>query len=74
MGATDRTYVSGRFALDLQGGFAGFVKSVDGGAIKANVISEPAGPDNIVHKHIGQPEYDAISIQLGLSSSPAVND
>jgi T4-like virus tail tube protein gp19 len=74
MAATDRTYVSGRFALDLQGGFAGFLKSVDGGAVKAPVISEPAGLDNIVHKHLGSPEYDAISIQLGLSSSPAIND
>ena len=74
MGATDRTYVSGRFALDLNGGFAGFLKSCEGGDIKANVISEPAGLDNRVHKHIGQPEYGDIKLQLGLSSSPAIND
>ena len=29
MGATDRTYVSGRFALDLNGGFAGFLSFVE---------------------------------------------
>ncbi len=74
MGATDRTYVSGRFALDLNGGFAGFLKSTEGGEVKANVISEPAGLDNRVHKHIGQPEYGDIKLQLGLSSSPAIND
>jgi hypothetical protein len=74
MAVTDRTYVSGRFALDLNGGFAGFLKSVEGGSLKANVITEPAGLDNRVHKHIGQPEYGDIKLQLGLSSSPAIND
>jgi phage tail-like protein len=73
MALTKRGYVSSHFALELSGGFAGFLKSVDGGNLKAPVMTEPAGADNYVHKHIGSPDFDEISFQIGLSTSVAVN-
>lgn len=67
-------YSVSNFALELDGAMAGFLNSAEGGTVSAPVIEEVAGQDIINRKHIGQPIYDAIEIQLGLSSSPAVND
>lgn len=70
---TNRAYVASHFALELSGGFAGFIKSVEGGNLKAPLMSEPAGADNIVHKHIGSPEFDDITFEIGLSTCPSVD-
>jgi hypothetical protein len=71
---TTRSYVSGNFFLNLDGVKAGFVKSVDGGAISAEVIEEPTGPASFVKKHIGTPKYEDFSLQIGFSMSTAVYD
>jgi phage tail-like protein len=60
-----RSYVAGNFLLKLDGVDAGFVKSVDGGAISAEVINEPAGNAYFVRKHIGAPKYEELTIQIG---------
>jgi len=52
----------------------GFVKSVAGGAIEAEVINEPAGPTYFIKKHIGQPKYQDFEVQLGFTMSKAVYD
>jgi hypothetical protein len=67
-----RSYVAGTFQLKLDGIEAGFIKSVDGGAISAEVISEPVGPAAYVKKHIGPPRYEDFSIELGLWMAKAV--
>ena len=66
------TYVGSNFQLKLDGLDAGFLKSVDGGAITAEVINEPAGPSNLMKKRIGPPRYEAFTIQLGLWMGNAV--
>jgi len=43
MPVTQRSFAAGNFLLRLDDVDAGFVKSIDGGAIHADVISEPAG-------------------------------
>jgi hypothetical protein len=48
-GATDRTYVAGRFALQLSGGFAGFLKSADGVHVTAEVVNEVPANSPIGH-------------------------
>jgi len=63
----ERSYVSGNFFLTLDGAKCGYVKSVDGGAISAEVINEPAGPSYFVKKRIGQPKYEDITVQIGFS-------
>jgi len=72
--ADGRSYVAGNFMLDLDGVKSGFLKSVDGGGIKADVIEEPAGEDYYAKKHIGQPKYEEFEIQIGAAMSKAVYD
>jgi hypothetical protein len=64
-----RSYVSGNFFLTLNGVKTGFIKSVDGGGISAEVINEPSGPNYFTKKHIGQPKYEDFAIQVGFSNS-----
>ena len=70
---TTRTYVASRFAIDL-GGTPGFLKSLEGGNVKAAVMTEGVSAHNTVFKSIGIPEIDDVSFQIGLSSSPQLND
>jgi hypothetical protein len=58
--------------LILDGVNCGRLRSIDGGSIFADVISEPAGPGQIIKKHIGVPMYEAFAAEVGLNSSPAV--
>ena len=67
-------YVTGNFQLRLDGVDAGFLKSVDGGAISAEVINEPAGSSNFLKKHIGPPRYEAFAIQIGLWMGKAASE
>ena len=61
-----RSYVAGTFQLKLEGIETGFIKSVDGGAIAAEVIHETVGPTAYVKKHVGPPRYEDFSIEVGL--------
>ena len=72
MTTENRSYVSGNFFFNLDGVKCGYVKSVDGGAISAEVISEAAGPSYYTKKHVGSPKYEDISLQIGFSMSRAV--
>jgi len=68
----DRSYVSGNFMFNLQGVKCGFIKSISGGDISAEVINESVGPDYFTKKHIGQPKYGDFEMQLGFSMSKPV--
>lgn len=65
-----RSYAAGRTLLSLDQQEIGFVKSYEGGAIAAEVISEPAGATAFIKKHLGQPRYEDIILGLSLSTSP----
>jgi hypothetical protein len=54
---------AGSSALELDGQFVDFLKSVEGGFPKSEVIHEPVGPNMIVKKHIGPPKFQDIAIQ-----------
>jgi len=69
-----RSYVAGNFLLKLDGVEAGFIKSIDGGAIYAEVINEQVGPSYFVKKHIGPPKYEDFTIQVGLWMGKPVYD
>ena len=69
-----RSFVSGNFFLTLNGVKTGFIKSVDGGGISAEVINEPSGPNYFTKKHIGQPKYEDFAIQVGFSNSKQLYD
>jgi hypothetical protein len=63
----NRRFAAGRFALDLGGKVVGFLRSVEGGAISADVIAEPRGK-----KHIGPPRYEDVLLGLDLSLDKSV--
>lgn len=67
-----RTYTAGSHALQLEGANSGFLKSVQGGAISADVITEPVGPDYYMQKHIGAPKYEEFAASLGFTSAKPV--
>jgi len=71
-GAGSHSFVSERYYLELDGREVGFVKSIDGGGISAEVIQERSGPDNFVHKHIGAPKYEEVAIEAGFSLDEAL--
>jgi phage tail-like protein len=64
--------VGGNFGLNLDGKPCGFLKSVSGGAVSAEVITEQIGVDHVTHKHIGSPKYEDFSLEFGFSMPEAV--
>lgn len=64
-----RSYTAGKFALDLDGDFAGWIQSVEGGQASADVVVEKVGADLIQHKHIAGVKYEDISVNCGTSMS-----
>jgi len=68
----NRVYVSSRFALHVDGQSAltpGFVKSVDGGGITADVITVQTGKTTDLWRYSGKPKYEDFTIQVGMGMS-----
>lgn len=63
-----------RFGLQLDGVFAGWLHSADGGYPVADVVSEKMGPDLAVNKHLGKVKYEEIEITFGAGMSKAIYD
>lgn len=62
------SFSSGRFMFVLDGApITGYIKSVDGGAVKGTVIEEQIGPDYTKFKHLATVEIDPITVQLGMA-------
>lgn len=69
-----RSYVSGRFALALDGSQVGVLKSVDGGGATADVIEETVGSDRFAHKHLGNVKYEDFSMQFDFGMKKGIYD
>ena len=69
--ANARSYTAGRFALDLDGAIAGYVKSVTGGNIKGEVAVHQLGPDNIQKKHLATITHEPFTVEVGMGMSKA---
>src|SRR5262245_29034640 len=69
-----RGYTAGRFMLDVDGFPCGFVKSVEGGAIAADVVVEPIGSTYHARKHLGTPRYEELTLGIDLSLDRSVYD
>lgn len=61
-----RSYVGGRFALEIEGVEAGWVRSVEGGGGSGEVVEEFLGSS--LRKHLGQPKYDDFSLKADVGS------
>lgn len=69
-----RSYTAGKYALDLNGVTAGWIKSGEGGHAVADVVVEKVATDLIWHKHIAGVKYEDISISCGTAMSKAYYD
>jgi hypothetical protein len=70
--AGTRSFATSRFLLELDGAACGFLRSVEGGALTADVVEEPLGTDTFVKKHLGAPRVEPLELELDLSLAPAV--
>jgi len=70
-----RTYVSGNFQLVLDGVKTGFLKSVEGGAATAEVVSEASDQSSpFIKKHLGAITYEPLVVEFGLSMDKSIYD
>lgn len=65
-----RSYVTGYFAMDLDGYSCGIVRSVEGGDAEGEVVVEKTTVGGLTKKHIGNVKYNDFSVQLPLAPSP----
>jgi hypothetical protein len=70
MPLSQRSFVSRYYQLLLDGHEpAGFVRSVEYGAIKGELLAQPVGGQPWKTKHIHNPTIDPITVQVGMSMS-----
>jgi len=74
MGKDFRSFVSGRFVLELgdggKGKAVGMVVSIDGGHLKSEAIGEKVGAEGLETRYPGRQKFEDITIQVGTSMSP----
>ena len=65
-----RSYTSGHFELQIDGHpTTAYLKSIDGGYMKASLVDEPIGPENHRIKHTSTVDIDPFSIEFGISGA-----
>ena len=65
-----KSYTAGHFELQIDGHKSTtFLKSVDGGWAKANVVDDPSGGSTDRVKHLSTVEVEPMSFEFGLSGS-----
>ena len=65
-----RSYTAGHFELLIDGhASTAYLKSVDGGFAKTQLIDEPVGPSNERIKHTSVAEIDPFTIDFGISGA-----
>ena len=63
---------AGRFLLELDGQPCGFLRSVEGGTVKGEVVAEPPGTEHYLKKHLADVVTEPIVLAFDLSLAPAV--
>ena len=63
------------FALDVDGASVGALNAYAGGTIGAEVITEAAGEDGVIRKHLGRLQYEDLSLRInsGFVKTPLLN-
>jgi hypothetical protein len=64
-----RTYVAGKYGLELSGRFTGWVNSVEGGHTTAEVVAESTGFRGVETKHIAGVKYEDVVVTCGTGMS-----
>jgi T4-like virus tail tube protein gp19 len=72
--ANERSYTAGRFALELDGQIAGYIKSVAGGNIKGEVAVHQLGPNNLQKKHLATIVHEPFTVEVGMGMTRGFYD
>jgi hypothetical protein len=70
----NRSYTVGKYGIELQHTFAGWVNSIDGGHASREVVVEKIGTDALHHKHLGPLKYEEITFKCGTGMSAGLYD
>jgi len=65
----NRGYGAGKYGVEFQHTFAGWVKEVEGGAYTAEIVNEKMGGDPLARKHLGPLKYEEITVKCGAGMS-----
>ena len=60
-----RSFVAGRFGLELDNTFCGTINQFEGGNYTADIISTTQGTDRIPRKSLGAPKIEPITVETG---------
>jgi hypothetical protein len=71
---TDRSFTSGRFALDVGGYNVGFLKKFSGMAMEADIVANDLGPDNEQKKHVSNIKWTAGKATVGIGMGKGMYD
>jgi hypothetical protein len=66
---TTRSYAVGQFEFSLDGEAPFYVKSLEGGLPKGNVVEEQIGTDVEFIKHLSTVEIEPLSVEIGMQES-----
>jgi tail tube protein gp19 len=65
--ATDkRSYIGGRFGLELDNTYCGTLNQFEGGNFTADIIAHATGSERVKSKTLGAPKIEAITVETGL--------
>ena len=68
-GGDVRSYVSGHFLLELDGVFAGYLFSAEGGNAVGEVVTQAIGPGNVKKKGLASMKFEDITLNAGANMS-----
>jgi hypothetical protein len=69
-GTGNRAYAAGHFEINLDGSpTAAWIKSVEGGAVKTEVIDEAVGQDDLVFRHTATLKFEPFSISISMAAA-----
>jgi len=68
-GKAERSYTAGKYALEIDGQFAGWLESAEGGHATSDVVGEKAERESIQRKHIAGVKYEDITVTCGAGMS-----
>lgn len=72
---SNRAYSAAHFVLELdKHEVAGFIRSLEGGGVKADVLTYNMGSTPEQWRQLGKPKYDDIKMQVGMSMSKTFYD
>ncbi len=60
-----------KISLDLDGSFAGWLFSSEGGGATSDVVTEKVGADHVIKKHVAGVKYEDITVTCGTGMSKA---